>query len=100
MPFSTVFHLYRGGQCTYPCCPGVPLTSTQDNILSTPLAASYITIVETMDNGERGMSPAAMTIINPWKEYWPSRGSNQQPPVLKSAMLPTEVLGSACLVKS
>ena len=23
-----------------------------------------------------------MTIINPWKEYWLSRGSNQRPPVL------------------
>ena len=46
-----------------------------------------MTIVETMDSGERGMNPAAMTIINPRKEYWPSRGSKQQPPVLKSAML-------------
>ena len=25
-----------------------------------------------MDSGERGMNPVAMTIINPWKEYWPS----------------------------
>ena len=33
------------------------------------------------------------SIINPRKEYWPSRGSNQQPPVLKSAMLPTELMG-------
>ena len=31
------------------------------------------------------MNPVAMTIINPRKEYWPSQGSNQQPPVLKSA---------------
>ena len=36
------------------------------------------------------MNPVAMTIINPWKEYWPSRGSNQRPPVLKSATLQTE----------
>ena len=36
-----------------------------------------------------------MTIINPQKEYWPRRGSNLQPPVLKSAMLPTELLGLA-----
>ena len=28
-----------------------------------------------MDSGER-----EMTIINPSKEYWPSRGSNQRPP--------------------
>ena len=30
-----------------------------------------------------------MTIINPRKEYWQSRGSKQRPPVLKSAALPT-----------
>ena len=40
---------------------------------------SNITIVETMDSGEREMNPVAMTIINPIKEYWP----NQRPPVLK-----------------
>ena len=49
-----------------------------------------------MDSGERGMNPVAMTIINPRKEYWPSRGSNQRPPVLKSATLPTELWGLAC----
>ena len=41
------------------------------------------------------MNPAAMTIINPWKEYWLSAGSNQRLPVLKYAMLPTELWGSA-----
>ena len=56
---------------------------------------SHITIVETTDSGERGMNPVAMTIINPRKEYWPSRGSNQRLPVLKSATLPTELWGSA-----
>ena len=39
MPFSTVFQLYSGGQRTYPCFPGVLLTSTLHNILSKPLAA-------------------------------------------------------------
>ena len=48
-----------------------------------------------MDSGEIGMNPNAMTIINPRKEYRPSRGSNQQPPVLKSCTLPTELWGSA-----
>ena len=48
---------------------------------------SNTTTVEITDSGERGMTLVAMTIINPWKEYWPSRGSNQEPPVLKSAML-------------
>ena len=70
MPFSTVFQLYRGGQCTNPCFPGVLLTSTPHNILSKPLAAFHKTIVETMDSSERGKIPAAMTILNPRKEYW------------------------------
>ena len=52
---------------------------------------SHITIVDTIDSGERGMNPVAMTIINRRKEYWPSRGSNQRPPILKSATLPTEL---------
>ena len=33
---------------------------------------SQITFVETADNSEREMNPVAMTIIKPWKEYWPS----------------------------
>ena len=52
---------------------------------------SQITIVETTDNGERGMNPVAMTISNPRKEHWPSRVSDQRPPVLKSTTLPTEL---------
>ena len=55
---------------------------------------SHITIVEITDSGERGMNPVAMTIINPRKEYCPSRESNQRPPALKSATLPTELKGS------
>ena len=55
----------------------------------------HLTIVETTDGGERGMNPVPMTIINPWKEDWLSRGSNYRPPVLKSAMLPTELWGSS-----
>ena len=46
-----------------------------------------------MDSGERGMNPVVITIINPWKKYWPSRRSNQRPPVLKPATLPTELWG-------
>ena len=41
------------------------------------------------------MNPVAMTIINTRKEYWPSCGSNQRPPALKSAKLPSELWGSA-----
>ena len=48
-----------------------------------------------MDSGERGMNPIAMAIFNSRKEYWPSWGSNQRPPVVKSATLSTELWGSA-----
>ena len=70
MPFSTVFHLYRGvpvhlSMLFYSC-----LTSTTPhNILFKPPAGSPITIVETMDSGEKGMDLVAMTIINPRKKY-------------------------------
>ena len=37
-PFSTVFHLYGGGHCTYPCFLGELLTSTLHNIIFKPLA--------------------------------------------------------------
>ena len=43
------------------------------------------------------MNPVAMTIINTRKEYWPSRGSNQPPPVRKSSTLPTD-LWARCFV--
>ena len=43
-----------------------------------------------MDSGERGMNPVTLTVINPRKEYWPSRGSNQRLLVLKSCTLPTD----------
>ena len=64
---------------------GKGLTSTLHNILSKPLAAFPHT--HCRNDGkrwERGISPVAMTIINPRKESWPSWGSNQRPPVLKS----------------
>ena len=41
------------------------------------------------------MNPVTMTSIDPRKEYWSSRGSNQRPPVLKSATLLTELWGWA-----
>ena len=79
MPFSTVFQLYRGCQCTYPCFPELLLTSTLHNVISKLLAAFYkITIVETMVSRERGMNPVAMTITNPQKEYWSSQGQSNQ----------------------
>ena len=56
---------------------------------------THLTIVETTDSGERWINPATMTIINPRKEYWPSLGSSQRPPFLKSETLPTELWSSA-----
>ena len=51
LPFSTVFQLYRGGQCTYPCFPGILLTSTLHNILSKSLAAFPLN--HCRQNGQR-----------------------------------------------
>ena len=95
MPFSTVFQLYCGGMCTYPCFPRVLLTSTPHNTLSKPLAAFPHRHLQTAESSERGMNLVAMTIINPQKEYWPSQESNQRPPFRKSATLPTELWGLA-----
>ena len=47
---------------------------------------SHITIVETTESGERGMNPVTMTIINPRKEYWPSRGLNKRPPLFSRTL--------------
>ena len=93
-PFATVFQLYHCGQCTDPCFPGVLLTSTPHNILSKPLAAFPLN--HCQNNSEKGMNPVAMTITNPWKEYWLSQESDQRPPVLKSTALLTEVWGMTC----
>ena len=95
MSFSAVFQLYHHGQCTYPCFPEVALTSTPHNITS---KLSHITIVETMDNGERGTNSVAMTIINHQKKYWSSRGSNQRPPILKPCTLPAELWSSESII--
>ena len=96
MSFSIVCHLHHGGQCTYPCFLGVLSTSSlQKSFSQSHRLLSHITIIESTDSGERGMNPVAMTIINPRKEYWPSRGSNQRPSVHKSATLSIELWGLA-----
>ena len=85
-------------QCTYQCFPRVLLTIIPQYVticFPSHFLLSHTTIVETMNSGERGMNPVAMTIINPRKEYWPSRRSNQRPPFLKSDTLPTELWGLA-----
>ena len=50
-----------------------------------------------MDNDKKGMNPVAMVIINPRKEYLPSRDSNKTPPVLKFCTLTTKLWGSALM---
>ena len=52
---------------------------------------SQITIVETTDSGERGMNRVKATIINPWKDYWPSPGIEPATSNSQSCMLPTEL---------
>ena len=61
------------------------------NVLSKPLTAFQHN--HRRRTVMRGMNPVTKTIINPLKEYWSSRGSNQQPPVLKSSMLHAELAG-------
>ena len=87
-----IFQFYRGGQCTYPCFPGFLFISTPYNILSMLLTALPHNHCRRMVNTERRMNLAVVTMISPRTERWPSRGSSQRPPVLKSCALPTELL--------
>ena len=59
------------------------------------LLLSQVKIIETIECFERGMNHIVTTIISPRKEYWPSRGTNQRPPVRKSSGLPTDLWCSA-----
>ena len=82
MPFSTVFQLFIIWEPVH--LSMLSWSSFNQPLLHTIFfpshwLLSHITIVETTDSGERGMNPVAMTIINPLKEYWPSRGSNRRP---------------------
>ena len=57
---------------------------------------SHITgIVKTKFSIEEGVDPVKMTITSPRKEYWPSRGTYQRLPALKSYILLTELWDSA-----
>ena len=78
MPFSTVFWLHCVRKCNYPFFPKVHFTSTQ----------------------HAAKNPVTMTIINPRKEYCPSRGLNQKAPVFKSCALLTEPLGAQQLTRA
>ena len=52
---------------------------------------SNISLIETMDSGERGINPVTINTMNPLKEYCPIRGLNQRPVVLQSCALLTEL---------
>ena len=61
--FSTLFQLYCGSLCTYPCFSGFFLPVLCIILFPNQWLLSYITIVAKMDS--RGMNPVGMTIINP-----------------------------------
>ena len=47
-----------------------------------------------------GMNAVVMTIINLWKEYLLSQGSNHRPPVLKFCTLPVKLHGLGSVIES
>ena len=56
-PFSTVFHFYRGGQCTYHAFLVSFKPTLRTIVFPNHCLLSYRTIIETMDSGERGINP-------------------------------------------
>ena len=92
MPFLTIFQLYRGGQCTYPCFPGVLLTSTLHNILSKPLTAFPLN--HCRNNGQlRERNESCRNDYHQSSEKILAKPGIE--PVLESAVLPAELWGSA-----
>ena len=79
--------------------PNAIQNSIDQVLLPSHWLLSRIAIVDTMDNGERGMNPIAITIINLRKEYKPRRELKLRPLILKSCRLPTKLQGlvSCCL---
>ena len=96
MPFSTVFEAYDSSQCNYPCFSEVLLTSAPHNIHSKPLAAAI-----PHNHCRSSEQWWEKWILSQWlssilrKDTGQARRSNQQPPVLKSLALPTQLWGSA-----
>ena len=69
MVFKFIFNIFSvtsKHQCKYPCYVRDSFTRIPHSILSEPLAA--FSHSQCGNNGEWGMNPVAMTIINPWKE--------------------------------
>ena len=86
MVFEDIFQFYFS-YIAVASAPALPFYqySAQDYFYFS-LCFSYITT-----SNQREMNPVAMTIIIFWKENWPAGGSNQQPPLLMSLTLPTEL---------
>ena len=84
MPFLRLFQSYRSSHCLF-----ILFWNSFHWVLCTVFFSNHwllyhITIIKIVYSSARGLSPVTMTIINPLTKYWLSRGSNRQPPVLKS----------------
>ena len=66
--FSKLSQLYRGGQFILSMIPGASFTGVHTITFPSHWQLFHVAIVETIDSGERGMNPVAMSIINPRKE--------------------------------
>ena len=53
------------------------LTVLHETYLQSHWLLSKLTFKETMDSDDKETISVAGTNINPWKEYWPSKGSNK-----------------------
>ena len=88
---STLFQLYRGVPCTYPCFPSVIFTSTPHNTASKPLATFPHNHRRKNRHGYERNESCRDDYLNSLKEYWSGRGSNLRLTGLKPFTLPTEL---------
>ena len=70
MFLTTLFQQYRGGPCTYPCLPRIPVTTSWHNIAFKPINVTicHILFFSSQQVTERGINPVTVTMINPQKE--------------------------------
>ena len=92
MPFSTLFQLYRGGQCIYPCFPRIFLPVFCTIFIPSDGLLSHI--VEIMDSGESNQSHRNDYHQSSERIFPKSGNRTSDPPVRKSSMLPTRLWGS------
>ena len=98
-PFSTVFQLYRGAQCTYLCSPGVLLTSAPHDIPSNPLAAFPHS--NCRNNGQQWEKnePYCNDYLHSSERILAKQGIELAASFFKSATLPTDPWSSAIILK-